>query len=189
MKPMNAIFAALAATSIMAFAAETLSPLPQGWVIAGQSPDEYKAGIDHTQTTSGKGAKFLRSKDGAGRSWGTLMQMFSAEKYRGKRVRLQARVKTKDISGWAGLWMRVDTEGGPRSFYNSQNKPIKGSTEWTTRSVVLDVPPGAKAIAFGVIAHGSGQVWIDDLSLEPVAKSVPLDVMPDAPKMATEPVL
>jgi hypothetical protein len=189
MKPMYAIFAALAATSIMAFAAESLSPLPEGWFIAGQSPEQYKAGIDHTQTSSGKGAKYIRSKPEAGGSWGSLMQMFSAEKYRGKRVRLQARVKTKEVSGWAGLWMRVDTEGGPRSFYNSQDKPIKGSTEWTVRSVVLDVPAGAGAIAFGVIANGTGQVWIDELSLEPVPTSVPLDVMPASRKMATAPVL
>lgn len=189
MKPMYAIFAALAATSIMAFAAESLSPLPEGWIVSGKSPEQYKAGIDHTQTISGKGSKYIRSKETAGGSWGTLMQMFSAEKYRGKRVRLQARVKTKEVSGWAGLWMRVDVEGGPSSLYNSQDKPIKGSTEWTLRSVVLDVPSNASAIAFGVIENGTGQVWIDDLSLAPVSTSVPVDKLPPTRKMATEPVL
>jgi hypothetical protein len=50
-------------------------------------------------------------------------------------------VKTQDVSGWAGLWMRVDNRAGRAiAFYNSVDKPIKGSTDWQERSVVLDVP-------------------------------------------------
>ena len=190
MKPLYAIFAALAATSIVAVAADTLAPLPPGWIVSGAAPELYKAGIDHHQTVSGKGAKYLGSVDaGGGKSWGTLMQMFGAEKYRGKRIRLQARVKTADISNWAGLWMRVDAkEGKPTAFYNSQDKPIKGSTDWTLRSVVLDVSPDASGIAFGVIANGSGQVWIDDITVDAVPTSVPVDhfavqALPTAPAL------
>lgn len=184
MKPHHAIFAALAATSIFALAAESLGPLPAGWIVAGESPQLYKAGIDQTQTITGKGSKYMRSINKENASWGTLMQMFSAEKYLGQRVRLQARVKTKAISGWAGLWMRVDVPGGVNAFYNSQDKPIKGSADWQLRSVVLDVAPNASAIAFGVIENGSGEVWMDDVKLEVVDKTVPVDALarPDLPK-------
>lgn len=178
MKPHNAIFAALAATSIFALAAQSLAPLPAGWIVAGQSPEQYKAGVDQTQTVTGKGSKYMRSISKESSSWGTLMQMFSAEQYRGQRVRLQARVKTKDISQWAGLWMRVDGPNGITAFYNSQDKPIKGSTDWQLRSVVLDVAPDAKAIALGVIQGGSGEVWMDDLKLEVVDKTVAVDNTP-----------
>lgn len=189
MKPIYAIAAAIAATSIVAFAASPLGPLPAGWIVAGLSPQLYQAGIDHSQTVSGKGAKYIGSIASEGKSWGTLMQMFSAEKYLGKRVRLQARVKTKDISGWSGLWMRVDSKDGkPIAFYNSQDKPIKGSTDWTQRSVVLDVPQDANNIAFGVIANGSGGVWIDEVTLEPVDKTVAVDRL-TAPKLPSAPVL
>lgn len=188
MKPHYAIAAALAATTIFALAAESLAPLPAGWVVAGKSPDLYKAGIDQTQTMSGKGAKYMRSIGKENASWGTLMQMFSAEKYRGQRVRLQAHVKTKDISDWAGLWMRVDVPGGVNAFYNSKDKPIKGSTDWQLRSVVLDVAPNASAIAFGVIEGGSGEVWIDNVRLDVVDKTVPVDAAP-APSLAKAPNL
>ena len=177
MKPYHAIFAALAATSIFALASSSRAPLPPGWVVAGESPEQYEAGVDLTQTISGKGAKYIHNVAGDGKSWGTLMQMFSAEKYRGQRVRLRARVKTKEVSGWAGLWMRVDVPGQRSVLYNSQDKPIKGSADWQQRSVVLDVGPGANALAFGVIQNGSGEVWIDDVKLDVVDRTVPVDVM------------
>jgi hypothetical protein len=180
MKPHNAIFAALAATSIFALAGQSLAPLPPGWIIAGQSPEKYKAGVDQTQTITGKGSKYIYSISKDNANWGTLMQMFSAEQYRGKRVQLQARVKTKDVSQWAGLWMRVDGPGGIKAFYNSQDKPIKGSTDWQLRTVVLDVASDASAIALGVIDAGSGEVWMDDVKLEVVDKAVPVDAFPGA---------
>lgn len=188
MKPYYAIFAALAATSIFALATESLAPLPAGWIVSGKSPELYKAGVDQIQTITGKGAKYMRSTGKDNTSWGTLMQMISAEKYRGQRVRLQARVKTKDISEWAGLWMRVDGPGGVHSFYNSRDKPIKGSTDWQLRSVVLDVSPDASAIAFGVIEGGSGEVWIDDLKLDVVDKTIAVDAAP-ASRLAKVPNL
>jgi len=188
MKPHNAIFAALAATSIFALAAESLAPLPPGWIVAGQSPEMYKAGTDHAQTVTGTGSKYMHSVGNADKTWGTLMHMFSAEKYRGQRVRLQARIKTKDISDWAGLWMKVDSPGGAASFYNSQDKPIKGSSDWQLRSVVLDVPSNASSIAFGVIESGSGEVWMDDLKLTAVDKTVPVDAFP-GPALAKAPNL
>jgi hypothetical protein len=188
MKPLHAIVAALAATSIIAVAANGLAPLPEGWVISGQSPQLYRAGIDRGTTITGNGAKTIRSVDDKGESWATLMQMATAEPYRGKRLRFQARVKTNEISKWAGLWMRIDgRDGKSLGFYNSQDKPIKGTTEWTLRSVVLDVPSYANAVGFGVIANGSGQVWIDDLSLDTVANSVPVDSF--APVKLKAPVL
>ena len=64
------------------------------------------------------------------------------------------------------------------AFYNSMDKPIKGTSDWQTRSVVLDVPADASAVSFGVIHAGKGQVWIDALSLEPVAPEVAVNVMP-----------
>jgi hypothetical protein len=180
MKPHNALFAALAATSILALAAQPLAPLPTGWIVAGKSPELYSAGVDRTQTMTGKGSKYMRSISKTNGSWATMMQMFSAEQYRGQRVRLQARVKTKDVSLWAGLWMRVDGPGGIKAFYNSQNQPIKGSTDWQLRTVVLDVAADASAIALGVIDAGSGEVWMDDVKLDVVDKTVPVDAFPGA---------
>lgn len=176
MKPPFIVLAAFTATCLYAVAAPS-NPLPDPWVVAGLAPLMYEAGIDETAGTT-KGAKFIRFVKGDGKQWATLMQQFSAQDYRGKRVRFQARVKTADVSRWAGLWMRVDTPTHPgASFYNSLDRPIVGSSDWQVRSVVLDVPADANIVAFGVNHGGKGEVWIDALKFEVVDTSVPVDVM------------
>ncbi|WP_445231864.1 transcriptional regulator [Duganella rhizosphaerae] len=179
MKPMHVIAAALAATSLWVVAAESTSKLPAPWFVTSQTPSSYQAGIDNVETTSGKGSKFLRNTQGDSKGVGTLMQSVSAKRYQGQRVRFQARVKSRDVTGWTGLWMGIDGPSGRSvAFYNSFDKPIVGSTDWQIRSVTLDVPDDAVSVNFGVNNVGAGQVWIDELSLDVVGKDVPVDSMP-----------
>ena len=50
---------------------------------------------------------------------------------RGKRIRLSGHARSKDVSDWAGLWMRVDgPKGEPLAFDNMQQRPIKGTGEF-----------------------------------------------------------
>jgi len=94
-------------------------------------------------------------------------------------VRFSAQVRTENIGDYSGLWMRVDLENGEKSgFYNSQDKPIKGTADWQLRSVTLDVEKNAEFILFGVNGQGGGTVWIDDLKIEVVGNDVPVDKMP-----------
>jgi hypothetical protein len=181
MKPRYVILAALAATTLFALAAGSISKLPEPWLLAGQNPEHYDIGLDSGETVSGRGGKFIRNIDGVDKSWGTLMQSIAAKNYVGQRLRFQAKVKTSDVKS-AGLWMRVDKpDKRATAFYNSQDKPIVGSTGWQLRSVVLDVPADSSEIAFGVLLHGKGQVWLDELSLEVVGKDVPVDSFPQKP--------
>lgn len=186
MKPHYIVFAAVAACSLYAIAAPP-SPLPAPWFLTGESPKMYEAGIDQSATGDTNGAKFLRQVRGSENDWASLMQQISAEDYRGKRIRFQARIKTQDVSGWAGLWMRVDTPTlQAAAFYNNQDKPIKGSTVWQVRDVVLNVPENASAISFGVIDNGKGQVWIDTLKFDVVGNNVPVSgasALPHTPSL------
>lgn len=181
MKPLFVIAAALAATSLWVAAAESVGKLPAPWFISGDRVSSYQAGIDNVDTSSGKGAKFLRYVQGDDRSFAALTQVISAQRYLGQRVRFRAMIKTREVSNWAGLWMTVHANKRPNAaFYNSSDKPIKGSSGWQLRSVTLDVPEDGDSIAFGVINSGNGQVWIDELSFEIVGKDVPVDRMPSA---------
>ncbi len=84
--------------------------------------------------------------------------------------------------------MRIDRPGDSgAAFYNSQDKPITGTTGWQLRSVTLDVPDDASLLGFGVIGAGKGTVWIDDLKMEVVRKTVPVDRL--QPQLATRPSL
>jgi hypothetical protein len=68
--------------------------------------------------------------------------------------------------------MRVDgSDGGLQSFDNMENRPVRGTSEWVRREIVLDASPNAFAI--GALLVGCAQIWIDDLSLEVVPKETP----------------
>jgi hypothetical protein len=185
MKPQYVLAAAIAATSVLALAAAP-QPLPAPWQVTGKDSKKFTAGVD--QSDGFKGAKFLANAGDDDKAWAALTQAVSAQNYLGQRIRFRARVRTQDVSNWAGLWMRVDSQSRSGvSFYNSQDRPIKGTTEWQERSVVLDVPQDASMIVFGVIDSGKGRVWIDQLALDTVGQDVPVDSMqpqrplPDAP--------
>jgi hypothetical protein len=188
MKPHYVLAAAIAATSVLALAAAP-EPLPAPWQLAGKDPKKFTAGVD--QSDGFKGAKFLSNRSDDGKAWAALTQAISAQNYAGQRIRFRARVRTQDIGNWAGLWMRVDGAGqNSLSFYNSQDKPIRGTTEWQERSVVLDVPQDASRIVFGVVGSGKGTVWIDQLAFETVGQDVPVDSMQQPrPLVAASPSL
>ncbi|ETT45651.1 AraC family transcriptional regulator [Paenibacillus sp. FSL R7-269] len=74
-------------------------------------------------------------------SFGTLMQQFQAREYRGKRMRFSGFVRTENVTGWSGLWMRVDdNQQNMLAFDNMQNRSIQGTTEWNHYACVMDRP-------------------------------------------------
>ncbi len=143
-------------------------PLPKGWMLSGPG---YQAGLDRQTKHGGAASAFLK-KTGAGGEFGTLMQMVDATEYRGSRLRLSGFSRALAVTGWAGFWLRVDGPAGVLAFDNMQSRPIRGNAQWKRDEVVLDVPPEAKALAFGVLLAGGGQVWVDDLRLEAVGQDV-----------------
>ncbi len=59
-------------------------------------------------------------------------------------------------------------------FDNMNDRPIKGQTDGTEYSLVVNVPENATGIAFGLMLSGKGQVWLVDLSFDEVDESVAL---------------
>jgi hypothetical protein len=145
--------------------------MPIGWIVAGSHPKEYDMGVAADVRHSGTRCGFIKSIATRTHGFGTMMQMFVADKYKAKRVRLSAYIKADSITDWAGLWFRID---GPavQSFDNMQGRPITGTKDWTRYECVLDVPEQSTNIAFGVLLSGKGQVWFDDLMFEEVDLSV-----------------
>ena len=187
MKPHYILAAAAAATTVLALAG-TPAPLPPKWSLLGQNPDKFTAGVD--ASPEGHGAKFLRNTTGDTAAWASLGQSIQSRRYVGQRVRFRARLRTQDLSNWAGLWMSINARyGGTLAFYNTQARPIKGSTGWQERSIVLDVPADAAVITFGAIGAGTGQVWMEPLAFETVGRDVPVDEMPPQPALPTTPTL
>jgi hypothetical protein len=149
----------------------------RGWFKAGSHPEDYDMGVDRAVVFGGRPSGMIRSNKPDTRDFGTYMQMFNAEDYRGKRVQFSAMVKTENVEKWCSLWMRVDQDRQSIAFDNMQKRQIKGTTNWTRYSVVLNVDPKATAIAFGIMLAGKGAMWVNDVKFETVGPEVPVTDM------------
>lgn len=168
---------------LMAFAAISYD-IPTGWVVAGDKPYCYDMGTDIGAGQNGKNAATIKSVKRHIEGFGTLMQNFTPDKYKGKRVKLTGYVKAQDVDDWSGLWMRVDGKKinpvtGKHSrtvlaFDNMCYRPIKGTRDFTKYEIVLDVPDSATNIAYGALLHGTGQIWFDNLKFDIVGNDTPV---------------
>lgn len=150
-------------------------PTPSGWIMAGSHPNDYYSGLDREIFHSGSRSGFMTHRISSPDGFGTLMQMFSAENYLSKRLKMTMWMKAENVESWASPWMRVDGKKGESSlsFDNMCNRKTTESKDWAKQEIVLDVPAGSTNIAFGVMLSGKGKVWIDDIDFVEVGKDVP----------------
>jgi hypothetical protein len=153
---------------LLAQASEQANRAPKGWLLAGSKPANYRTGVDRATIYQGQPSAYLQSSVPNTDGFGTLMQSIDATNYAGKRLRFRASVKSQDLGDWAGLWMRVDKQKETVAFDNMQSRAIKGTQSWNGYDVVLDVPADATSISFGVLLSGSGQVWMNHVTIETV---------------------
>lgn len=171
---MRALLVALAALLLCVVAFPSASGLPNAWFLAGSHPKDYIASTDRSAAHSGAASALLASKSDHPNGFGTLMQTAQAGSFKGRRLKLTAHVRSQGVKKWAGLWLRVDgTDPSPLAFDNMHDRPIKGDSSWQAYSIILDVPQEATAIAFGILLHGAGKVWLDSAVFTVVDESVP----------------
>ena len=146
--------------------------LPEGWHATGSAPNDYHMSVDRQPGQGGKSCGTIKSFMTYSSGFGSLIQTVPPDLYFGRRIRLSGRIKTDRVEKDAGLWLRTD--GKTETLLdNMSDRPITGTTDWTTYSCVLDAPKDCTKIAFGVLLDGKGQVWLDDVKLEIVGPEVP----------------
>jgi hypothetical protein len=194
--------AALAAAALALWAAgPALAEAPLGWFSAGinatdyvfnlggQGTDRRRGRLNPNETDvrryrdpavlfpppEGLNALSIRARPNARPGgMGTLSRSISAARFRGKRVRLSAGMRTQD-AGRAQLWMRVNGANDQvLSIDDMQSRPLRGTTRWRRYAIVLDVPQNAADITYGFLLAGSGAVWANDFSVTPVSNTTPL---------------
>lgn len=79
--------------------------------------------------------------------------------------------------------MRVNSPDGVVGFDNMADRAVSGSNDWKKYSIVLDVPSNATEVRIGCMLTGSGELWVTDFNLEPVAKTVPTTGKPVDPSL------
>lgn len=145
---------------------------PKGW--AGGSNENYLVGTDNDVKYGGTASVLFKPKFQENKKTGTgITQQMSAEKYRGKRIRLTGYLKGEINYGRAYSWMRVDAEDGEvLSFDNTLDDDLFIRQEWEKFTIVLDVPEKSALILFGLQVNGRVKLWADDLQLEVVEKDI-----------------
>lgn len=155
--------------------AAELKPLPSGWEMIGIGAQSYSAGIDLGVFRNGKPAGYLRSKSDAARLPGVLSQILDARKYRGTRCRYSAALKYRGVRRQVGLWMWVlgpDDKVLTQDFMD--DRIFKGNSDWKRAAIVLDIPPNADRIVYGVRLWGPGEAWVNGMKMEAVGQNIPV---------------
>ena len=139
------------------------------WSWARSAPKGYASGLARGNDPT----VYLASSLPDPTQFWTVLSSCSAGAFRGHRVRITAEIKVSGVSGWVGLWMRVDGASHPLAFDNMQDRPITGSRGWQRYSVVLDVAPASKDVYFGMLLAGKGEAWIRQATLSIAGAGVP----------------
>jgi hypothetical protein len=159
---------------------EDLEPLPEAWFLTGRHDGEYQVGLVPGAVQDGSPVARLRLRPDVARpaGFGALMQSIAATRYAGHRVRFSALLRGYEVTGWAGLWLRVDGDQRPLVLDNMQDRPVRGSTDWTEASIVLDVGGDASSLHFGMLLRGAGAVDLAHPRFEEASAAVPVTAVP-----------
>jgi hypothetical protein len=142
------------------------------WRPYGATPD-YLVGMVKTEGTIEPEAVVIAAKPGAMGALAGVTRFVPVAAYRGQRVRLSARLKSRDV-GNLRMLLRVAGPAGMRPrFDNMTDRPITGTTGWRTYDIVMDVPENATEIRHSLfIADGKGVAWGESFRLETVGPDV-----------------
>ena len=156
---------------------------PHGWrSYRGRKP--YESGID-LRGLQGMPSIFLRSKAKAASNIEAVMkchaidvmltQVIKAEAYRGKHLHFAGDVKVDHVEPQAGLVIDIllnppkklsERWHQKRTQRVRQEKLAQGTHDWMRYDIPISVPVNAQYIDFGVILHGTGQIWLANPQLE-----------------------
>ncbi|MEZ4388555.1 MAG: S41 family peptidase [Candidatus Krumholzibacteriia bacterium] len=142
-----------------------------GW---GGSPPETIA-RDTETVLAGHGSARIR-RDAASSGHFTAVSRALDADFGGRTIELRGFLRTADVTGWAGLWMRQDGDEGVLEFDNMQRRNVTGTTDWAEYAVALPLDPGARRIHIGFLMSGEGTTWAD--SLRVLVDGRPLDQAP-----------
>jgi predicted ester cyclase len=142
---------------------------PKGWYL-GISSDDFDGGLEKDMSHEGKNSAYLASIGEDIKKFSTILQGCSAAPFKGKKIKMTGFAKSENIEGWAGFWFRIDGEDIKKNlgFDNMQDRPIKGTTDWTKYEIVMEVPNESISLVYGALLSGKGKIWVDNITFEEV---------------------
>ena len=134
------------------------------WMLQQECADNYKFSSSDESYSGQRSGHLVSLPESVG--WCNTGQSISAKTYLDKYIRLVGMVRTRDISDFAKLWIRIDAINGVLGFADGWPNYIKDDSDWTKYELRLYVPSDATEIHFGGLLDGKGEMWMDDMRLE-----------------------
>jgi C-terminal processing protease CtpA/Prc len=145
---------------ILNFETEHTGGSPRGW---GGGPGGTIF-VDGNVVHSGRWSARIERRPDSPNTFSTITKAIPMD-FVGKSIELRGFLRTEDVSGFVGLWLREDADSSAVAFDNMQRRQLKGTTGWAEYSIILPVNADAKLLVFGVLVSGVGKAWADDLQL------------------------
>lgn len=141
------------------------------WWFHGSNPEGFEYGVDSSVSPSQSRSAYIRAKIPQAKGTATLGHTISAEDFAGKRAKLAAHVKADGCTGGASIFINATLDppmfGDVVAYYDGpEHQGVTGTTDWTSMTCELFIPPETKWLNIGFIMGGSGMVWADGFEIE-----------------------
>jgi hypothetical protein len=158
----------------LAFAPIAKGTTPNGWFAGPKATVNVDDQVVHSGRWS---VRFDRNPSSEG-GFSVITKSIPVD-FKGGEVELRGYFRTKDVAGYAGLWMREDGEGQMLMLENMATQHVDGTREWSEYTIKLPIDAKARQLFFGVLLAGTGTLWADDLRLmvdgKPIAEAKPME--------------
>jgi hypothetical protein len=162
--------------------------MPDGWgaLVVGLSPYSVTA-MDDESRKGGKAVRIARAESPLAWGDGLLMQSFPAAGFAGRQMVFSAAMRADAPRIGTGPRMVVKvfpkrkegSEEAPKSIMALQADGAVRSSQWTRRSIAVDVPADADRIQISLVVTGTSAGWFGDLEL--AAAGAPQAMLGSAP--------
>ncbi len=154
---------------VIGFEGDAPGDSPKGW---GINPPSTVLVDDKVFHSGQRSIRIERDADSPG-SFSVFTKGLPLD-FSGSTIELRGYIRTQDVTGFAGFWMREDQDGDRVELNNMQGRQLKGTNEWTEYSIMLPLHSGARKLYFGALMAGTGKAWFDDLQMSVDGKPVSL---------------
>jgi erythromycin esterase len=154
-------------------------PAPGGWTLKGEG---FRVELDPKDAAGGKqslGFNFEKEvPEIRERSFGLASCSLPVQHLVGKRLRLSAALKTREVAGYFSLFLRAEAGEYPVAVSRIPDENIpQNTTPWKRYSIEMDIPQEATALYFGAVIMGKGTAWADEFSLDVLPAQGPPSVV------------
>jgi hypothetical protein len=145
-----------------------------GWMISDTCPDKWlcsqhagEPSFIFVQDTNERieGSSSLRIERTGSQPWGSLKQVVDKEPLLGRRVKLSAMVKLKEVTE-LGAGLIIITNASLPNQAPMYSKYVPGTSDWHRLELEGEIPGFVSHMAIHIALEGGGTMWVDDVRLE-----------------------